>query len=220
MKKQKKIELYAGLGLLMAFVLWTLLVRRIDRQGIGPNGSQVGFAALNGWFHAHTEVHFFLYELTDLFSLLPLCLILVFALMGLVQWIKRGSPWRVDRDILALGIFYTVVMAIYVFFEIAVVNYRPVLIEGKLEASYPSSTTVLVICVMLTACMIFHRRIQNKCLDRMVCAVIWAFTAFMVIGRLLSGVHWLTDIIGGALLGAALVTLYYFFATKINKKSH
>ena len=40
-----------------------------------------------------------------------------------------------------------------------------------------------------------------------------AFSAFMVIGRLISGVHWATDIIGSILLSAGLFMLYRSAAT-------
>ena len=113
-----------------------------------------------------------------------------------------------DYNILILGGFYIVVMAVYVLFEVFVVNYRPVLIGGILEASYPSSTTMLVMCVMPTAIMQFSARIKNNILKRFVASAITVFVVFMVIGRLLSGVHWFTDIIGGALLSAGLVMMY------------
>lgn len=212
MKQRKNTDLYVGIGFLIAFLTWTLLVRMFDRQGIGPEGSAVGFATWNSRFHALTGVHFSLYLLTDWLSLLPLGLIFGFAVWGLLQWIRRKSFGKVDFDLLVLGGFYAVVMAVYAFFEVVVINYRPVLIEGVLEASYPSSTTMLVLCVMLTAWMILQKRILNKTWNRLVCILILAFTAFMVMGRLVSGVHWITDIIGGILLSAGLVTLYRFFS--------
>jgi undecaprenyl-diphosphatase len=131
-----------------------------------------------------------------------------FALLGLIQWIKRKHLLKVDYNIFILGGFYIVVMAVYVLFEMLVVNYRPVLIDGILEASYPSSTTMLVMCVMPTAVMQFNSRIRNKLLRNIVAAILVAFIAFMVIGRLVSGVHWFTDIIGGALLSTGLVLMY------------
>ena len=107
-----------------------------------------------------------------------------------------------------LGTFYIAVMAAYLLFEKFAVNYRPVLIDGFLEASYPSSTTLLTLCVMPTAMLQLSRRLRSGRLRSLVLAVLAAFTAFMVVGRLLSGVHWLTDIVGGVLLSAAIVCLY------------
>ena len=132
-----------------------------------------------------------------------------FALLGLIQWIKRKHLLKVDYSILVLGGFYIVVMTVYVLFEVVVVNYRPVWIGGILEASYPSSTTMLVMCVMPTAIIQFNTRIKNNVLERCVASAIIAFIVFMVIGRLISGVHWLTDIIGGALFSTGLVLLYH-----------
>lgn len=197
--------------LLTTFAVWTLLVRCVDVRPIGPGGSSVGFATLNGFVHRVTGVHLPLYTLTDWLGLLPCAVALGFAALGLSQWIRRKSLWRVDHSILALGVFYLTVMVVYLFFEAVVINYRPTLLNGRLEASYPSSTTLLFLCVMPTAGMQLRTRIQSKRLRRCVIAVIAALTAFTVVGRLLSGVHWLSDIVGGALFSAGLVTMYAAF---------
>lgn len=209
MEKKNKKRLVLGAGLLAAFVLWTVLVRFVDVRAIGPEGSSVGFATLNGFVHELTDVNWLLYTITDWLGFVPIAVALGFAILGLVQLIGRKSLWKVDHSILALGVFYTVVMAAYVFFEIVVINYRPTLIDGYLEASYPSSTTMLVMCVMPTAAMQLNARIKNTVFRRCAVITIIAFTAFMVIGRLVSGVHWITDIIGGALLSTAIVLMYY-----------
>ena len=211
MEKKNKKRLVLGVSLVVAFVLWTILVCFVDVRAIGPEGSSVGFAALNGFVHELTGVNWFLYTITDWLGIVPIAVALGFAILGLVQLIKRKSFLKVDHSILALGVFYIVVMAAYIFFEVVVINDRPTLIDGYLEASYPSSTTMLVMCVMPTAAMQLNVRIKNTVLRRCAVITIVAFTAFMVIGRLVSGVHWITDIIGGALLSAGLVTMYDVF---------
>ena len=209
MEKKNKKMLVWGASLLAMFVLWTVLVRFVDVRAIGPEGSSVGFATLNGFVHELTGVNWLLYTVTDWLGLVPIALAFGFAVLGLVQLIQRKSLWNVDYSILALGVFYAVVMAAYVFFEMAEINYRPTLIDGHLEGSYPSSTTMLVMCVMPTAAMQLDVHIKNTVLRRCAIIAIIAFTAFMVIGRLISGVHWITDIIGGALLSSGLVTVYF-----------
>ena len=217
MKKKNKKALVWGACLLVAFVLWTVLIRFVDVRAIGPEGSSVGFATLNGFVHELTGVNWFLYTVTDWLGLVPIGVAFGFAVLGLVQWIKRKSLLKVDRSILVLGGFYIVVMAVYILFEMVVINYRPTLIDGYLEASYPSSTTMLVMCVMPTAMMQFRTRIKNKAFSRCVMVAIATFVAFMVIGRLVSGVHWITDIIGGALFSAAIVLMYHAVSNILTK---
>lgn len=194
--------------MLAAFVLWTAAVCVVDVKPIGPMGSSVGLAGINGFVHKLTGVHMGLYILTDWLSILPLGLALGFAGLGLAQWVRRKSLFRVDFSLFVLGGFYALVMAAFLFFEVFVVNYRPVLIEGVLEASYPSSTTMLVLCVMPTAMMQLHERMKRSALRKGILLVMGVYTALMVIGRVLSGVHWISDIVGGMLLSAGLVTLY------------
>lgn len=212
MKKENRKNAVVAVCMIFTFILWTAAIQLFDVKAIGPEKSLVGFAALNGAFHNFTGVHMSLYTITDLLGIIPLIIVLCFGALGLFQWIKRKSIKRVDYSIIVVGIFYVAVMAVYIFFEVYVVNYRPILIEGRLEASYPSSTTTLAMCVMPTALMQLKRRIKNTSLRRIVCFLMVLFTAFMVIGRLISGVHWLSDIIGGAILSTALVFSYRYFA--------
>lgn len=204
----KKKRILSAAGFIALFILWTAAIKCFDVQSIGPGGSAVGFATLNGFVHELFGVHMLLYVVTDWLGIVPLCFVLGFAVLGLIQLIKRKSLFKVDSDILALGGFYVAVLAVYFLFETVVINYRPVLIDGYLEASYPSSTTMLVMCVIPTAIMQFKVRIKNKLLQKIIIFTLAAFTVFMVIGRLVSGVHWFTDIVGGAILSAGLVTLY------------
>lgn len=206
-KKNKKI-LILGAGLLAAFVLWTLLLRFVDVAPIGPEGSSVGFASINGLLHKLTGVNWLLYTVTDWLGLIPIAAALGFATLGFAQLIRRKALFKVDHSILALGVFYAVVIAIYLFFETVIINYRPVLIDGHLEPSYPSSTTMLVMCIMPTAAIQLRGRIKNKLLRQCLIVLIVAFTSFMVIGRILSGVLWITDIIGGSFFSVGLVLIY------------
>ena len=217
MEKKNSRSFWVGVGLLAVFVLWTVLIRFVDVEAIGPRQSSVGFATLNGYIHNLTGVNMSLYIITDWLGLVPIGVAFGFAVLGIVQCIKRKSLLKVDRSILTLGGFYIVVMAVYILFEIVVINYRPTLIDGYLEASYPSSTTILVMCVMPTAMMQLRTRIKNDLFRRCVMLTITVFITFMVIGRLVSGVHWITDIIGSALLSTAIVLMYYSIGNIVAK---
>lgn len=204
----KNSKITNGLLVLVVFVLWTVAVYMVDVQPIGPQGSTVGFAGLNDLVHRLTGVNWSLYTITDWLGLVPFAVAMGFAILGLVQWICRKKWWKVDFDLLVLGGFYVVLLAAYWLFENVVINYRPVLVEGVLEVSYPSSTTILATCVMPTAAIQLDRRVRNVRLKRALVLLCVVFTAFMVVGRLVSGVHWITDIIGGILLSMGLVELY------------
>ena len=207
MRKTKRI-VSVGILLLAAFAVWTFLIQTVDVQQIGPRQSAVGFATVNGWFHRLTNVHWMLYTLTDWLGLVPIVVCLLFAYVGLAQLVQRRSLLKVDLDILLLGVYYVLVIFAYLLFEMVPLNYRPVLIEGILEASYPSSTTLLVLSVMPTLHFQAERRLRNSALRRCIRGLTVLFSAFMVVGRLLSGVHWLTDIVGAILLSGGLFLLY------------
>ena len=217
MSKKQGINFFIGIGLLVVFTVWTLLVQTVDVAPIGPEGSTVGFATLNGYFHKVIGTNMTLYVITDWLGLVPILAASFFAFLGFVQLIKRKSIIKVDRSIIVLGIFYIAVIFVFFFFERVVINYRPVLIEGVLEASYPSSTTMLVTSVMATAIAQCRERVKNKVTMRVLCILISAFTVFMVLGRVISGVHWITDIIGGLLVSSGLVFVYVGAAYKRNK---
>ncbi len=212
MKKENLKNLYASLISTFAFILWTMALYFIDVKSIGPQNSKVGFATINSFVHNLTGTNMTLYTATDWLGLIPIAVMLGFALLGLAQWIKRKNLKLVDYSIFVLGGFYIAVMAVYILFEFLAVNYRPVLIEGFLEASYPSSTTMLVLCVMPTAIMQFNSRIKSSDLKKFLSVAITVFIIFMVVGRLISGVHWLSDIIGGMLISAGLVFMYRFIS--------
>ena len=202
-----KKKFILALTLLVAFTLWTLALCYVDVQPIGLRESAVGFATLNGFVHRLTGVNMTLYTITDWLGLVPVAIGFGFAILGLVRWIKRKNILKVDYDILILGVFYILMLAVYILFETVIINRRPVLINGYLEASYPSSTTLLVLCVMPAAALQFRSRTKGMW-KKIITVAIIAFVVFVIGGRLLSGVHWFSDIVGGILLAGGLVTLY------------
>ena len=221
MKDIRKRDLLAGIVLVAAFALWTILIRFIDVQNVGPNGTAVGFAALNVWFHRMTGVHMLIYTITDWLGLVPIIICMCFGVLGLVQLIHRRSLLKVDSDILLLGAYYVVVILGYLLFEMVPINYRPILIGGNLEASYPSSTTLLVLSVMPTLKYQSERRIAKPVTRKAIAVFVIVFSAFMVLGRLIAGVHWATDIVGSVFLSSGLFMIYRFMAEYTRpKKKH
>ena len=218
MKDTRKRDLLAGIVLVAAFALWTVAIRLIDVQNAGPLGSEVGFATINVWFHRLTGVHMLIYTITDWLGLVPIIICMCFGVLGLVQMIHRRSLLKVDSDILLLGAYYVVVILGYLLFEMMPINYRPILIGGNLEASYPSSTTLLVLSVMPTLKYQSERKIAKPVTRKAIAVFVIVFSAFMVLGRLIAGVHWATDIVGSVFLSSGLFMIYRFMADYTDQK--
>lgn len=208
MKTTTKKNLILSAVFILAFSLWTLMIVTVDVQPVGVNGTDIGLALINTRFHSAVGVNMTLYHITDWLGLVPVFVCMVFGLFGLGQLVKRRSLRKVDADIILLGIYYVIVIAGYLVFEMIPINYRPILIDGFMEASYPSSTTLLVLCVMPTLVFQSQRRLKSGKLKKLIFAVTVMFSVFMLIGRLMSGVHWVTDIIGSVFLSAGLFYIY------------
>lgn len=223
MKEKGNRSLAAGTGLIAAFVLWTVLIQSVDVRPAGQNGTNIGFSTFNTWLFRLTGVHMMIYTITDWLGLVPIVICMCFGCVGLVQLIKRRSLLKVDADIILLGLYYILVIFGYLIFEMIPINYRPIPIQGIMEASYPSSTTLLVLSVMPTLGYQIGRRSENRAVRNITYAFVVLFSAFMVIGRLIAGVHWATDIVGSILLSAGLFLVYraaVCFADKRRDKHH
>ncbi len=206
MKKKKNLWVPAII-LIVVSILYTVLVKFVDVGEIGPEGSSVGFQMINGYVHSMIGVQEFWYKVTKYLGILPFLYVGYYGVIGLMQLIKGKSLKKVDQRILALGGFYIVVGLVYVFFEKVVINYRPVILEEGLEASYPSSHTMLALCICLSSLLISKYYIKKQ-YKRVVDGITVSLMTVLVVGRILSGVHWITDIIGGVLISLALVYTY------------
>lgn len=198
----------------LCFIIFTILVTTVDLQAAGAEGSLIGFANLNTSVYQLIGSNTFCYKLTQLFGIIAILVALVFAITGLIQLIQRKSIFKVDREIITAGIIYFLVIILYILFEKLAINYRPVVLEEGLEASYPSTHTMLILTILGTAIPLAGKYIKSSKLSlttKLICIVIMWLT---VVFRLMSGVHWFTDIIGGVLISLCLISLYKAIRTK------
>ena len=208
-------------GIFLAlFLLWIVLLKTVDVRPVGPAGTSIGFATVNAGFQEAFTFNKLLYTVTKLLGVLTIAVAGAFAIFGVVQWIQRRKLLRVDLEIRNLAVLYVVFALLYVFFEKVIINYRPMIMpdETDPEASFPSTHTMLVCVVMGSTILLLRRYIHNKGLRLVLQIVSALIIVVMVIGRLLCGVHWLTDIIGGVLISAALVSAYAAMIDKGRKK--
>ena len=192
------------------FVIFSLLIRLFDVEPLGPEGSRIGFSGLNVSVHDFLGMHLFWYKLTQVLGYIAILLAAVFAVLGFIQLIKRKSLLKVDKNLLMLGLVYILLMLLYVLFEKIPFNYRPVILDPAegLEASYPSTHTLLILTVFGTAIQLAADYLKNPKLLLTVKVLSLIIMALTIVGRLVCGVHWFTDIVGGVLLSLFLISLY------------
>ena len=216
MKKKRKDIFVCG-GLFAVAIIYTILVKYIDVKAIGPKDSLVGFATINKFIFNLTGVNMVWYSITDWLGFVPLIIAFIYAMIGLVQMIKRKNILKVDKEILGLGVFYIIVIGLYILFETYIINYRPTLMDGILEASYPSSHTLLSVCICGSSLMINKYLFKNKNFFKVENIISILSILVIVIGRFISGVHWFTDIIGAILISIALLKALNIYIKCINK---
>ena len=188
-----------------------------DPQPIAANGTDVGFGGFNLSVNQSLGADMRWYSITEIIGYVAILVVLSFGLAGLMQLIKRRSLLKVDRGIITLGVTYVVMAVVYAAFEFVVINYRPMIMPGEMEAeaSFPSSHTMLVVVVFGTAAIEWARQFKGqKALAAILVILSIAMICIMCAGRLLSGCHWATDIIGGVLYGLTIVTFYYNISRK------
>lgn len=218
-KKNAKKHFILGAITLVLFAVLTLLVKTVDVKAVGPLGSKIGLAGINTYFRDLIGVNMTMYDMTELLGYLAIAVAGAFACYGVYQLVKGKSIKAVDSSIIVLGGFFAAVVCAYVFFEIVVINYRPIITEGELEASFPSSHTMLSFCVFGAAIHQLWNRISNKTLRNILVSVCALCIIATVVGRLLSGVHWFTDIIAGLLLSISLLLIYVGFCKVFRYKN-
>ena len=192
------------------FILTLILVLTVDVRAIGPKGTSIGLSTLNEEFHELTGENMFWYKVTEFLGIFSLAVAGFVAAMGLYQLITRKSIKKVDREIITAGILYAVMFLLYIFFDKVVINYRPVIMSGEteVEPSFPSSHTMLVIVVLGSAILLILSYIKDIRIKSSAISVLLILTAITVIGRLVCGVHWMSDIFAGVFLSLALLSLY------------
>lgn len=217
MSKKKKLFIIGGV-ILAIFVIFTIIVKFVDVQNIGPNDTSVGLASINGLIHKRFKENHFFYLLTDYLGYITLLFCLLYVSRGLFLYnsFAKNSTKKINSEILWLWLFYVIVAGVYILFEKVIINYRPILIYGKLEASYPSSHTLLAVFV-LGSSMIVSGKVFKEKFSYLLNYIAGVIMVVIVVGRLFSGVHWFTDIIGGVILSAGLLAIFTACITKEEK---
>ena len=217
MSKSKK-RFFISVILILVAIVFTFLVKAVDVKQIGVNGTNIGFATLNIFIFETIGINMIWYHITDWLGLIPIFMAMFYAIIGFIQLIKRKSFFKVDKELIMLGLFYIIVISIYIFFENVIVNYRPILMNGFLEASYPSSHTLMTICLCGSS-IIVNKKLFNNKISKSMNILSLVIIVITIIGRTISGVHWFTDIIGGIVISISLLMTFYSLLNTIKKSN-
>ena len=213
----KKKNIILSIVLVVLSIIFTILIKIVDVQNVGVNDTDIGFATINKKVFETVGQNDLLYKVSEILGYIALGIVLIYAIVGLYQLIKRKSLLKVDNEIVALGVFYIVVLGLYFLFDKIALNYRPVLENGKLEASFPSSHTMLAICVCVSATLI-NKKLFKSDMTKIFNCLLLLLAVATVLTRFLSGVHWLTDIVGGIIISSALLMCFKTVLDMFKKK--
>lgn len=210
----KKTKIILSVSSIFAFLLFTIVVKFVDVSAIGPQGSEVGLSTINRFVMELGKINSF-YTFTNVIGYIPFVMVFFYAGLAIYEWIKRKDLKKVDRELFILALLYVSIAILYLLFEKLPINYRPVVLEsGKLEPSYPSTHTMLAVTIAVSSVIINLRLFPNTLWSKVLNIALVVISSLIVIGRLISGVHWFTDIIGGLLLSFALVSVFVSIVTE------
>ena len=202
-KLSTRQKIWLGLSIvgLVAFVVFTMVVAWVDVN-------QVGLSHLNQAVWRQFGKSALWERITDWLGYLVILAVLGILAWQIWQWVQRKSLRRIDVNLIFFDIVVAVLVFVYIFFEIVIINYRPELDHGVAKASYPSSHAMLFATVLpLLIWQIWHY-IKSKPWRIVLTVLLTVVMVVGVVGRLLSGVHWFTDIVAGMLVSCCLDALY------------
>jgi len=217
-KKNKSIR---TLLLLVISIIYTVLVTFVDKQAIGPEGTSVGFSAINKVVLDLISYNPMWDKITDLMLMVAILTAVYFAATGFLQLVKeKRKISEVDKEIFVMGFLYVILVLMYILFDKVPFNYRPVLLpdEVELEASFPSTHVLMICTIMGSAVIAWKEKFYD---DENLCAVLKGFACVVivigVVGRVLAGVHWFSDICAGLLFSATLISAYESMLDKMGR---
>ena len=220
MVEKKKKWFRISIWLLAIAVIYTVLVKYVDVKAIGPSSTKVGFATMNGWFKDLIGYNKLFYKISKYAGVIPFLFCAYYGLLGVIELIKKKSFKKVNYRYYILACFYVIFVAMYFFFEKVAINYRPVIIDIKegIEASYPSTHTLLAICLCGSSLIVSKFFIKNETLRKLANIAAWGLMVIIVVARLISGVHWLSDILGGILISLAYLSFLKLSLLRMEEK--
>ncbi len=208
---KKIINLYTILGFsFLALFLLLIILLSIDRATITFAGKEVGLSHLNNLVSYKFDDT--LDKVSDVLFYFSFSGVILGVVLGIMQLVKNKSLFAVDTKILFFGIFVILAIIFWLVFDKGLkINYRPI---DPTEGSFPSTHVFMTTFFMLAAhnllCSLFK---GNNIVKYGSLAVAIIFIVLVTIFRVSSGMHYITDVIGGLFIGLS----FYFLAFGLGK---
>ena len=196
--------------LLMLTIFFIVTLKLVDVKPIGPQETRVGYATLNKAVFDKVGTSSLWLDVTKYMGYGCLAVAGLFTVLAVIQLIRRWSLSAVDRHFKGVIVLYLAVLVVEALFRYLVINRRPVLLPGETvpAPSFPSTHTMIACVAMGSAVMMIDYYVENSLAQALLQFFCILCMIILVGGRLLAGVHWLTDIIGGILISLVLLTTY------------
>lgn len=205
------------------FIILIILLKCVDVKTLYDCDS-IGLAGLNKVYYKEynkaldilSDVIFYLVIAFNVF------LIVLYAInLSKTKSLKAGYKFYIYFSILLLGIILWLL-----FDKVICINTRPNIKDGVVEGSFPSTHVFLTAYIVLSSPYLFLKMEKNKGLEKanklgfeeIITIIFISIALVMTVLRLYSGMHWLTDCVGGLILGFFLFGLFYLFVCIFKNK--
>lgn len=193
--------------------------KNINVDKVGPNKVEVGYSSINEKVFNKLGKNDKYDKISDYLLYEAMATVGIFGVIGLYQLIRRKSLLKIDGDIWMLAWYYVLVVAVYVGFDKLSINLRPILTEKGAEPSFPSSHTLITFCFLGVTMIQASDRVRKKALRWFINIVCIGSMLAMPILRLLAGMHWFSDVVGGIIIGHVFVLAYKAFYLRHRRKN-
>ncbi len=206
MKKILNRNIIIGLCSIGLFLILLILLLTVDRKG-NVEG-QIGLYGLNKTFLVNQYKESW-DGLSDVILYISLGFLVGLAIYVLYQVSNKKNLLKVDKDILFVGCGILIIIFFWILFDkILIINYRPILVKMEAEASFPSTHVMLTTFILLSSGYCITKRESKNLIHTILGYAGFSCLVFIcVLGRILSSMHWMTDCLGGFLIGFGLFSL-------------
>ena len=204
--KNKQSYLTKGSFALLLFVILGYIVKFYPEQLVGFD------SPIQTWLRGDLPI-----ALTTFFKLVtsfidPLGIIIWVSALVLFFLYKK---WKIEAALLAgnLALHGILIKLIKLLYQ----RSRPSILHLVEEGGYsfPSGHSMATAIVVGTLIIIVQQRMQNQQIKRLVQGLLLLFILTIMASRVYLGVHYPTDVIGGALMGFAILNIEFPFYDKL-----